>query len=178
MTTTKVWYVSIAVDPSIKYSEKNFSKKVQKVLQDPRGWENVLNINFKFVKPNEKLKHPRKIHVRLSENDLIYEKCNINNMSCCDMSTGEVWINIDRWVHGSNASKLDIYGYRTYLINHEVGHALGFLHQQCECSDELAICDAYVPVMTQQTLDIGKCKPNPYPLVEHIKNASRKNYRK
>ena len=179
MTNKTVWYVSIAVDPNIGYSEKNFARKVKSVLKNKHGWENVLNINFEFVKVDQKKKHPRKIHVRLSDNKFIYDRCDINNMSCCDMSTGEVWINYDRWIMGSNHSKLDIYGYRTYLVNHEVGHALGFLHQTCECTDDnVTTCDQYAPVMMQQTLSIGKCKPNLYPLKEHAKKGKRKNYRK
>lgn len=174
MAKTK-WVVSIAVDDDVDYSEKWFTNTVKRILKDKKGWESVLPIEFVFVEPFEKVNHPRRIFVNLSKNDFITKKCRIDGMSCCDMSTGDVWINIERWMNGSVHSKLNIYKYRHYVINHEVGHALGFLHQTCEC--DAIDCDEPVPVMMQQTLSIGKCKPNPYPLKQHIKKATRKNYR-
>ena len=167
----QIWYVSTAVDNDVKYSEKKFSKKVHSVLNDTRrGWMSILPITFEFVGEHEKENHPRKIHIRLSKSKLIKKICDIHHMSCCNLETREVWINEDRWFKGSSHSKLSIYDYRVYVINHEVGHALGFLHQDCECYGD-GECPLLAPVMMQQTLSIGKCKPNPYPLAQHLKNA-------
>jgi hypothetical protein len=74
------------------------------------------------------------------------------------MSSKEVWLNFSRWINGATASKLDLYKYRDYMINHEVGHALGREHVTCPEAGQKA------PIMMQHTVTIGKCTPNNHPL--------------
>jgi hypothetical protein len=67
-------------------------------------------------------------------------------------------INADRWFTGvRHVSDLTLY--RTYLINHEVGHALGHGHRSCPGDGRLA------PVMMQLSKSTYGCVPNgvPYP---------------
>jgi hypothetical protein len=72
-----------------------------------------------------------------------------------------VWINADRWERGTptyqraGESLLD---YRRMVINHEVGHWLGFGHEDCAAEGEPA------PVMQQQSKDLQGCEANPWPL--------------
>ena len=67
-------------------------------------------------------------------------------------------LNVRRWDHGA-ADFSDLGTYRTYLVNHEVGHGLGRGHVGCPASG------APAPVMMQQTKSTGACVPNgwPYP---------------
>ena len=167
LSKTTTWYVATKVDDGIKYSDKLFNNKVRKVLKHSKGWEsafqsnNKSSITFKFVSWNHlpKIKSSKKIPIRLSSNKTIQSVCRFaNKLSCCDMRTKECWLNFYRWKNGSKASQLPLYKYRNYMINHEVGHALGKLHAKCPCIG----CSA--PIMMQHTISIGQCIPNDKPL--------------
>ena len=69
-----------------------------------------------------------------------------------------VFINLARWVRGAVPFQGDIGSYRQYLINHEVGHAIGYQHHEpCDENGGLA------PVMMQQTKGLKGCLPNSWP---------------
>ncbi|GAB2856929.1 hypothetical protein GCM10027026_03490 [Myroides odoratimimus subsp. xuanwuensis] len=68
-------------------------------------------------------------------------------------------LNAWRWVNGATGYENKLKDYRRYLVNHEVGHALGYPHVACPGSGRSA------PVMMQQTKGLAGCKPNPWPAV-------------
>lgn len=68
-----------------------------------------------------------------------------------------VVINAWRWVNGAESYANDLDRYRQYVVNHEVGHALGHPHAACPVHGELA------SVMVQQTLGLDGCRANPWP---------------
>ena len=159
-----IWYVATRVDDDVDYADEALNRKVKQVLSDPHGWMFVdKSIQFRFVDWDRlgALSSKNKIPIRLSNNRTIVKACGFKEMeklSCCDMRTKEVWLNYYRWKNGAKPSKLVLDKYRNYMVNHEVGHALGKLHTQCPCEG----CSA--PIMMQHTISIGKCKPNYRPL--------------
>ncbi len=68
-----------------------------------------------------------------------------------------VVLNARRWMEGIEDYQGYLDQYRTYLINHEVGHFLGRGHVSCPGNGLPA------PVMMQQTYGLGKCTRNPWP---------------
>ncbi|WP_422773075.1 DUF3152 domain-containing protein [Plantactinospora sp. WMMC1484] len=77
--------------------------------------------------------------------------------------SGRVIINLDRWMFSVPhyvAGKVPLDRYRTYVVNHEVGHELGHGHERCPRDDRPA------PVMMQQTLFLDGCVANPWPYLD------------
>jgi hypothetical protein len=85
---------------------------------------------------------------------------------------GRVIVNLDRWrlsVEHFVAARVPLDTYRSYVINHEVGHELGYGHESCPGKRRPA------PVMTQQTLFLTGCVANAWPYLgrEAIYRAAR-----
>jgi len=73
-----------------------------------------------------------------------------------------VMINLDRWLGAVPDYKGDVALYRKYVINHEVGHHLGYGHQACPGPGRTA------PVMQQQTFGLDGCRANGSPYVDGV----------
>jgi hypothetical protein len=137
-----------------------FAAAVERTLADPRSWGHGGAASFQRIDsgvPDFRVTLTSSLTVRkLCGYDLPYET------SCYNGDLARVVINDARWVRGAVAYKGNLALYRLYVINHEVGHALGHEHVQCPRNG------AQAPVMMQQTLGVatpgvGTCRPNPYP---------------
>lgn len=144
---------TIKFNKNLQINKKHAIKKIRSVLSDKRGWK-ALGYTFLYRDDNCSCDFV----INFASNQYITQLCNFSGLSCANMNKLEIYINIDRWRHGSSLSKLNLDNYRTYVINHEVGHILGRLHTTCKGTNNK------VPVMVQQTLGIGDCRPNPWPL--------------
>lgn len=135
------------VDPDVDYPSDRFREEVTIYLHDPEGWEGQ---GFSFVYA---AKGPAKI-IRLCKPDTLKaEGCKEDYLSCAILGGNQIWLNADRWVYGSKASRLPLEQYRQYMVSHEMGHSLGYDHAKCSGVGP-------APVMMQQTLGIGSCEPN------------------
>jgi hypothetical protein len=75
-------------------------------------------------------------------------------------TSGKVILNLDRWQRSVDhlvAARVPLAQYRTYMVNHEVGHEFGYQHEGCPRRG------APAPVMMQQTLFLDGCVANPWP---------------
>ncbi|MFE7483042.1 DUF3152 domain-containing protein [Streptomyces sp. NPDC057552] len=153
----------IDVEKGLSLDAGLFAEAVQKTLNDDRSWAHNGAMTFERISSGS----PDFV-ITLASPGTTGEWCaksgldtTVQNVSCDSASTDRVMINAYRWAQGSATfGPKKLLPYRQMLINHEVGHRLGYGHVSCRTPGALA------PVMQQQTksLDINgiKCKPNPW----------------
>lgn len=139
---------STSVDSDVQYSPTKFAEEVAIYLADPDGWVSR-GTTFFAVKKNPS------ILIRLtSPKTMATLNCQNSELSCAEIHGKHVYLNSDRWKHGSEKSKLKLSDYRQYVVTHEIGHILGYDHVGCPGNGHPA------PLMMQQTLGIKNCSPN------------------
>lgn len=144
----------VEVEKGLPFDPDEFATAVHTILNDERGWGPEDDIRFKRVDDE-----PARFRVSLSSPDLTDAECyplrTRGEVSCWNGSRSV--INAKRWGIGADTFDGDILTYREYLINHEVGHALGRGHESCPEQG------APAPVMVQQTKSLEGCEANPWP---------------
>lgn len=131
-----------------------FSQKITSTLADSRGWGLDGRIAFQEVDSGCSFNLVLAAAHTLPEYSSgcsVYWSCRVGV---------NVIINVDRWNGGTDAwnnAGGSIDGYRTMVINHEVGHWLGFGHWSCGGPGQQA------PVMLQQSISLQGCTFNPWP---------------
>jgi hypothetical protein len=145
----------LAVDPV------EFAGFVRNTLADDRGWQSADGVRFVPVSPEELAGGGRvDLRVSLATPQLTAHLCaplNVYGPKVSCFMRGRAVINLHRWLRGSASYGTDLTGYRTYLINHEVGHSLSHGHVHCPHAGQPA------PIMVQQTLSVEACTPWPWP---------------
>ncbi|MER5255414.1 DUF3152 domain-containing protein [Streptomyces sp. NPDC002855] len=139
-----------------------FASAVQKTLNDDRSWAHKGGRTFERISSGKPdfvitLASPGTTATWCAKSGLDTKQ---QNVSCDSAATDRVMINAYRWAQGAKTYGDRIHPYRQMLINHEVGHRLGFNHTDCTKDGDLA------PVMQQQTKFLDhdgiKCKANPW----------------
>lgn len=144
---------TVELESGLPFRPRAVATMVDATLADPRGWasegDHVLG----------RVAGDPDVRVLLASPGTTDELCapleTRGQVSCRNGAL--VVLNALRWAEGIPEYEGDLAAYRRYLVNHEVGHALGHGHVSCPGSGEPA------PVMMQQTYGLDGCSPNPWP---------------
>ncbi|MET8669579.1 DUF3152 domain-containing protein [Streptomyces tendae] len=150
----------IDVEQGLGLDGELFAEAVQKTLNDDRSWAHNGARTFERIESGQ----PSFV-ITLASPGTTAEWCaksgldtTEDNVSCDSAATQRVMINAYRWAQGAAPYGDAIHAYRQMLINHEVGHRIGYNHVTCDKDGELA------PVMQQQTKFVDHdgidCRPN------------------
>lgn len=186
---TKVFRYTVEVENGIDTApfggDDAFARMVDETLGNPKSW--IHNPQFAFVRVDDNSAEEPDFRVSLTTPMTIREGCGYEielEASCYNPAyhphsggppEQRVFINEARWVRGAIPFQGDIGSYRQYLINHEVGHAIGYRHHEA-CDEDGALA----PIMMQQTFstanedaakfdpdritsDGNTCRFNPWP---------------
>lgn len=173
----EVYTYTVEIEDGLKPQDfggdRAFGKLVDATLANPKSWIGGDKVAFRRIDKGEP-----DLRISLTSTDTSRELCGYQiklETSCFYPPDVRVVLNEARWVRGARAFEGDDLTYRQYLINHEVGHGIGYeKHLPCEKEGALA------PVMMQQTFGTANseimaldpdmkanrtftCRPNAWP---------------
>lgn len=149
----------VEVEEGLPWEPDEFAAIVEATLADKRGW---VRTGRSFQRNTT-----ASLRVRLATPSTVDRLCaplqTRGEVSCRNGNL--VVLNAKRWNLGIEAYK-KISEYRRYVVNHEVGHVLGYGHRACPSHGQSA------PVMQQQTKDMQSCRPNPWPTAAELSSRN------
>ncbi len=157
--TGRVVRYRVEVEDSLPWRPADVARVVDATLSDRRSWAAAGRARFERVSGE-------KFDLRI-----VIASPDTTDKLCAPLGTGgelscrmgdHVAINALRWAGGVPAFHGDVLKYRRYVVNHEVGHALGEGHATCPGPGKPA------PVMMQQTKGVGSCQANGWPLASEL----------
>lgn len=146
----------VLVEDNIELDPTEVGAEVHAILGHQQGWTNDGETGFQLsdtggVDFSVKIATPDTVDALCGEYGLDTQgevNCRVGD---------EVIVNLLRWVEGSPKFPGPIEEYRALIINHEVGHRLGYGHEGCPGPGELA------PAMMQQIRGLDGCEANAWP---------------
>ncbi len=149
----------VEIEDGIGVDAADFARAVESTLGDPRSWGAGGRMSFQRVGAAEAASGQYEFKVTLVSPGSMETYCpgvGTGGYTSCRYGERAV-INLARWTTAVPDYDGDIGTYRLYVVNHEVGHALGNGHQPCPGAGQVA------PVMQQQTLGLAGCTKNAWP---------------
>ena len=135
-----------------------FRTQVNQTLNDARGWAR-LGVSFQEVDSGGSFSL-----VLSTADQMTSFSSGCSALWSCRVGVNVI-INQDRWLGATaawNRAGGSLRDYRHSVVNHEVGHWLGHGHATCSGPGQLA------RVMQQQSIDLGGCAINPWPLASEL----------
>ena len=148
---------SLKIDSTLGLKVDCIGNLITSILNDTRGWVKVTEKEFQQVEGTEK--EFEFFFASPEKTDELCYPLETNGIYSC-RNEDQIIINFFRWVNGAIDFGSDLETYRLYLINHEVGHILGWGHVGCPKEGALA------PVMMQQSKSTMGCRPFGWPIYE------------
>ncbi len=147
----------VEVEDGIGVDGAAFAAAVEATLGDPRSWGSGGRMAFQRVDATAPGAYD--FRVTLVSPGSMERYCpgvGTGGYTSCRYGERAV-INLARWETAVPHYDGDVATYRQYVVNHEVGHALGNGHRPCPGPGQPA------PVMQQQTLGLDGCTRNAWP---------------
>jgi hypothetical protein len=139
----------------------DFDAKINATLGDPRSW--IAAGRYRLQQVPSSASYEFTIYLTTpTTTSRMCAPLRVRNFTSCRQGP-HVVLNLARYltsVQSYTKTSIPLDTYRTYMINHEVGHALGHGHELCSAAGKLA------PVMEQQTFGLHGCRANPWPFVK------------
>ncbi|MGH3669703.1 MAG: DUF3152 domain-containing protein, partial [Pseudonocardiaceae bacterium] len=123
---------------------EGFASTVDSTLHNPKSWIGSGRYRFQRIEDSR----AATLRISLTSQQTTRRLCGSRipfDASCWVPRDHRVVINTARWARGAVAFEGNVVQYQQYVVNHEVGHGLGFSHIACDGPGKLA------PVMMQQT---------------------------
>ncbi len=144
---------SVELEGGLGVDPRSVALEVDRTLADPRSWTAGSRRSMRRVSG------PADIRITLASPATVDRLCaplrTVGRWSC---ATGDrAVLNVARWLTGVPSFAGHLPDYRRYLVNHEVGHVLGFQHVRCPGKGRTA------PVMLQQSISLDGCTRGPWP---------------
>jgi uncharacterized protein DUF3152 len=160
-----IYHYRVAVERVVGVAVAGFASVVQATLRDPRSWI-AGGVRFQQVATTSS----SAMTIYLTSPWTAYAICKAGGIdirvggvpyTSCRVGS-KVVINSARYLNGIPDYGAPLSAYRQYVVNHEVGHRLGYGHLPCPGPGQLD------PVMAQQTLGLDGCLPNSWPYVNGV----------
>lgn len=163
----------IGMEENIDLDLDEFVEFVEQTLAAPQGWTAGGDVRFQRVPDGAG--HDFTIYLATSgTTDRMCAAGGLRVMTTdppggvsCRLG-GQVILNLHRWwqsVPHFVEREVPLSVYRQMVLNHEVGHELGYGHEGCPRQGGPA------PVMQQQTLSLRGCEPNPWPYLDGVRHT-------
>lgn len=145
--------VTYRIEACARLRGRAHAAEARRALHGEDGWA-ARGVVFTEVAPGQ----PAQLVLHLASDGEVVAACgpSFGGLSCAELGGTHAYVNADRWLHGAEGvvGRDDAAGmstYRAYLVRHEVGHVLGFEHEECGPGGGPAA------IMTPQTYRLGGC---------------------